>query len=442
MHGAETIDVPVQPISATLEINSHLEADSLDMTFDYLTAGVDPRLLHNATVLFYMGNSKDASGNRTALPLRFTGVCDTVERHGGEGQASRVTMRFLDYTTFFLKNKNYPTAGIPSFDETLPQIWQKICDHTGYYDITSGTISSSVAELRDRIVLFGVDASRKLSATATARMTRFGTFVVRQGDSAWDIWLRAVGAMGLISWIELDEVIVSPTTEHFSEGRAPRFVLGDNISEWSEKVDASISDKGVGIQSLNTVTGQLLESFYPPPGDPRIHLKRSKAKKKAGQPVKPATVDFQSDHYDMYEMHDIADQSALDRIAQRAYAERCRQEVQGVIKTSEMHIDDFDLLSLKAGDNIRVELSANYEELLRSFGDTYARVNYLTSRGIDDRTAALIAKNVDALPALKPIYHVKRCRTTLEDTGDSGRFEVEIHYHNKIEILGNTDDSP
>jgi hypothetical protein len=392
-------------------------------------------------VNFFMGSSLDPLGE---IPLRFTGVCDTVERHGGDERASQVTLRFLDYTTFFLKNKHFPSEGVPKFQETLPQIWAKICDNTGYYDIDTGHTLSSVTALRDRIVIIGIDENTTLASTTTSRVTRFGQFVVRDGDSAWDIWIRAVGALGLVSWIELDQVIVAPTTEHFAEGNGPRLVLGDNIVEWSEKVDSSISDKGVGIQSINTITGKLLESFYPPPGDPRIHVKRVKAGKKAGNPTKPNEIDFQSDHYDIYLYHDIADQRALDRKAQQVYAERCRQEVQGHIKTGEFTVEDgtgadFDLLKLHAGDPIRIELSPDYEELLRSQGDEDAQVQYLLQRGQSETTAALIARNLDALPALKPIYHVKQLRVSL----DEGRFEIEIYYHNnKIQPLGDTDDKP
>src|SRR6185312_14022877 len=196
------------------------------------------------------------------------------------------------------------------------------------------------------------------------------------------------------------------------------------------------------LTALDTVSGKLLESFYPPPGDPRIHIKRSVAKKKTFNPA-----DVQADHYDVFEYHDITDQKALDAAAQRAYAERCRQELQGYIKTAEFSVPDgdgnpFDLLSLRAGDIVRIELSPEYEELLRSKGDTSSRIQYLTERGFSDTTAALLANNVDALPNLKPEYHVKQLRVTLDGHGDPGRFEIDIYYHNKIQILGDSDDSP
>ena len=62
----DTLTIPIDIRRASLLSNDHNHADTLELTVDWKDAGVDPRLLSNATVLFYLGNADDgrSRGNR------------------------------------------------------------------------------------------------------------------------------------------------------------------------------------------------------------------------------------------------------------------------------------------------------------------------------------------------------------------------------------------
>ncbi len=81
----ETTTFPLQIRRASLLSNDHNHADTLDLAVDWKDAGVDPLLLANATVLFYIGNStRGGSWQPTQSDLRFVGMMRRPRRIGDQ----------------------------------------------------------------------------------------------------------------------------------------------------------------------------------------------------------------------------------------------------------------------------------------------------------------------------------------------------------------------
>jgi hypothetical protein len=109
--------------------------------------------------------------------------------------------------------------------------------------------------------------------------------------------------------------------------------------------------------------------------------------------------------------------------------------------TGEMFVEDvanrwFDVLSLSAGDVVRIEFEQRDRELLASLPTEQARVQYLVDRGYSRDLARFMARNMSELTRLEPNFFAKRVTTEFVEEEDGGSFTVEISYANRIQIDG------
>lgn len=429
-------ELPIRPRQVSIEYNDHNHADTASVHVDWRDAGVDPRIINNAIIYIYIGDGDDFVPNDSTL--RFVGVMTRPKRVAQEGSGFHVELEFHDYTELFLSQKPFPTKGLPSMTDTLLSAWQKICDYTGPLDNDGedpSDILSSVEALRDQLKFRGgVDPNLVLGKAVASRFAKLTSVPAKPNTDAWAVWQQCVGMLGLISFIDRDSCIVTTTTEHFDSDDAPKLIWGQNILEVEEETNAKFSDKGVALTSFDPLTGTTLEAFYPHPNDKRIRRKKVAAgKKKAKPPV------FESERYDFFEYHGITDLDKLESIAQAAYEARSIQELGGQLRTCEMFVDtvskrSFDLLSLRAGDNIRVEIDPLDNETIRAMGSTSQQIEYLVARGYTIDVAKLIIGNMKTLAKMDPTFHATRVGITLSSDGDSGKFEVAISFQNRIKL--------
>ncbi len=454
-HGSNSVTIPVVVRSAKLTKNDANHADELSIECDSRDVGlVDPRWLKSCTCNFWLGDA-GVSGQLVTSDdnHQFTGVCIKVSRVArGDGGFSFM-LDFQDYTSFFIAQKPYVTAGIPGWGDTLETAWKKICDHTGFWDVEKQKIVSSVALLRDRLFFPVAPAGRpdNLSVQNANKDTVIGKQSVLEqirkhglpdfsnGKDAWSIWVYFVNALGLMTFIQGDQCIVTTTTEHFSSTQTPVMIWGDNIAELEENVEANSTHKGVWVVSYDGLNGRVLEAFAPPPHDPQIFIKRAKATTKTKvDPDDPAT-----GSYEILEYHGIQDQQTLQNLANRVFEEYSRQGLQGSLKSMEMSTEGVDgrmvdLLKLSAGDLVRVVIDAQSKEMLSSTQSDDAKLSYLVKeRGYSTQVANLIIQNSASLQILKSDFHVKTLTVNLSDT----EFSIDLAFQNMIDVSGATDDT-
>lgn len=431
----DTVTLPIRPRRVNLEYNDHNHADTASISAEWRDVGVDPRFLKSATCEIWVGNA-DEYGVFTPSDrnLRFIGVMTRPRRSAKDGSGFQVELEFHDYTDLFLRQKPFPTRGLPAFSDDIFGAWQKICDHTGPLD-EDGEILSSVEVLRNRLEFRGgVDPGTVLGSAVASRFAKLSSVPAKDKSDAWAVWQQCVGMLGLISYIDRDRCIITTSTEHFAPEDAAKLVWGKNILDAEEEANAHFSDKGVAITSFDPLSGRTLEAFWPPPNDKRIRRKRVAAgKKKAKPPV------FESERYDFYEYHGVTDLDRLLTIAQRVWDERSRQELEGKLLTAEMFVDSVsmdsvDLLDLRAGDNVRVQIDPTDQETLASLGSPSRQTDYLLARGYTEPVAKLIVRNMKSSNVLDMTFHATRVNCSLEADGDGGKFEVAIQYHNRIKI--------
>jgi len=434
----ETIVITPSVISSHWTLNNHLVADELTVTMGWEESGCDPRLLKNSTVEFYMWDDErqehfDVNDREKSKQfLRFAGICTKASRKLSDG-VSEVTMTFNDYTTLFIHMKPFPTAGMPEYSDTLKQIWEKICDHTGAKDPNDEKkIISSVTALRDHLNVDRLPAEQQsytLGKLVNERFHAIDKPSPHQGANAWEVWQWCVGSLGLVSYIQGTECVIMTTTEHYRVTEAPAMIYGENILEFEETSDTSISGKGIMLKSFDHLTGRTIEAVYPPPGDDRLKLKKSVAKRalKEGRDVSLNEV---SADYQEFNYYTIQNQEALNIRAKEAYEEYSRQQMDGTLKTSEMCIEGFDgqpfdILSLQANDSIIIKIDPD----IRNFESADEAYHYMVDvLGYNDGLAQIVAQNIEATELQSPIFHV----TSMNVEYAEGKCDIEIKYHNLV----------
>lgn len=445
----DTMDKPTQIMvrarMVELEFNNHNEADVATIEGTYDDLGIDPRFMRNSEMYVFMDDTTDGELIPSAANLRFVGIAVSVKRTLSS-DARSVTIKAHDYTTLFLNHKGgYPPDGIPTYQDTLVTAWQRVCDHTGYFDISSRSVVSTVKRLRDRIDFVGVDGSLKIGSAVSSRLAALGTLQTRPGSDAWAIWQTTVGSLGLISFIRGDRCIVTTATDFYTANSPPRLIWGQNIHYIEEDRDQnSMNGKNVLIFSFNPLNGKTLEGYYPPYGDVTPKGRSSKKKKIGASALGPGVV-VKADDYEVFDSPwPITDQATLDTFAQRVWEERSRQELKGTLKTAATTaprltpagVAQYNLFGLQAGDRVRVEIDREALTTIQRLPSIQARVAELRKR-YSETMATFIAENLSDIVNVTPEFQVHSVRVRLEVSSiTDGSLEFEIQYLNRIEVSG------
>lgn len=442
-----TIVLPMRVQSARWHKNEHTKADELHTVLNWMDGGVDPRILDNGIGVYYLGNAdENGDWDPTESDIRFVGRVTRVQRHGGDEGASAVEIGFVDYTSFFILKKPVATRAIPKLEHTLADAWK--CIVAGMGDEKSG--ESEVADLADAIVFRGLSAPGPVIGTAQAKRFRKagGKLSVDPKKDAWAIWQDIVGSVGLISFFELDKLVVTTALDLYTAKNTPIFINGLNIQTWNEERNNDFDRKGVGVTSFDPITGTTLEAVWPPVGDAALVRKVPKAHKPSasGHSKAKAKTATPAEHRDYFQFPGITDPELLLKLAKTVYEQRSRQEFTGSITTGEFFVEgaegsDIDLLALHSGDTIKVEIDETDwagEQIIDSLPTTDARAEYLESKGYSPSVAELLAESLDDLTNIRREFYVKGVQVSLSITPEGGTFSVEITYCNKIQKGGET----
>lgn len=421
----EVIRVPVPVRSAKLESNDFNHADTCSVTVDWHDTALDPRMLSDAVLRLYIGNADDYGNFQpSAANCRFIGHLRNPARKNSSDGPATLTLEAIDYTGLFLDAKPFGSKGIPEYSLNLEEAWRKICSQTPGADA-----------LADRLLLLGVDSPPKLATAVAARFANLGKVPTHPKTDAWAVWLQCCGMLGLLTYIDKDQCIVTPATNYYTEQNPPRLIWGHNIRELEESRQTIQTGSGIGVTSFDPITGKTIEALWPPEGDPRVNKKHLKAGKKN----QTAAAERDNEKREYFEYWGVTDPTMLLKIAERIWEERSRQEFSGQATTSEMstlRVDgaSFDMLQLKAGDSIRVDFEEGGRHFLAQLPSDAARQIYLVDHGYEPALAALLARNIVTFDSIDSTFFVTKVETTIENDEDGVTVDLAVNYVNSIQI--------
>jgi hypothetical protein len=446
-------DMPVKRFR--LERNDYSMADVLEVEADWGVAGLDPRLVTDGTCEFSINSGGDDPALQTwgyATPkpssLRFAGIVQKPSRHWSESKKA-ASLLFHDYTTIYIAEKPFVTAGMPDYSQTLSQAWARICDHVGPTDPDTGKIVSVIgANLRNNILFLGDAKDVVLGGGVGARFRKDKLGAAGPVD-AWAMWQQAVQQCGLISYIEADHLVITTATDYYTAKNPPRLIMGRNLIDLEEERDLRRGLGGIVLQSFDPMTGTTLEVFSPRMGDSSVRKKVLKTSKK-----KAPTEDqvLHAENREVFFWPGITDVGRLQVIADTVQEVRSRQELAGHISTGAMLVPsaqdvgsiaataDFDLLTLSAGDVVSVEVEPDLMTELLGAPKTWgsgedARIQIAMDHGYAEAAATVLVANLASFAALGCKFFVRNVITDCDV--DAMTYKTEIHYVNRIDVSGN-----
>src|SRR3972149_5576241 len=123
----DVVRLEVRPRQARIDRQDHNQADTLELDIDWMESGIDPRLLDDTEVEFYLANADEfGSWGPGETELRFLGPPRNVRKEMAEGAPPAVHMTCVDYTSLFIMAKPFGSSGTPLYSDTLEDAWRRV----------------------------------------------------------------------------------------------------------------------------------------------------------------------------------------------------------------------------------------------------------------------------------------------------------------------------
>ena len=439
-----TIDLPLRIQRLSWLRNDANHADEARVTVEWYDGGVDPRYMANGVLSLWIGQADDRGvWTPSDNDLRFIGIISRPQRASAADGRLTVEIEAIDLTTLFIRTKPYRTVGIPSLTMSLSDAWRLICDNTGFYDHDQGKFVSTVQSLRDRIRFVGGASDVQIGTAVPQRFRGLAKVQAKPDADAWAVWQQCVGMLGLISYIDRGDCIVTTALDFYSAQNPARLIYGSDsrgILEHSEVRNCVRNAIGVGLTSFDPISGKTIEAFYPPLGSQQLTKAKARGKHKHALPEGSIL----ASQYQVFPYPGITDPDLLQFAARRVFEEFSRQDMEGTVSTAEMMLPRLDgtlvdALSLKPGDAIRVEFDDQLKSALLGLSSRTERIAYLTTAGYSPATADLMVSNVQDIAQLQPECSVKTVGVDFEASNDGGQFRIQINYNARVQITGDTE---
>ena len=471
----DTFRLEIDPTKVRLTSNSWREADEVEVTCTFDQAGLDVRALRSSEINVWIWDDLvDEGPNDTNS--RFLGIVTDISREFSESSRT-VTLKALDFTTLFLEMKPYFPQFLPPMTKTLSQAWQMVCRFTGltdFSDLDQPTIISTVCDPdtaeganngqpRIPLVAWGdVSLDTTIGSGLPERIAALASLQQRTGTDAWTVWTEICANLGLITFIRGADCIVTAATDLFTTNDPPLMIYGQNVLTITERRDIhSIGHNNICVRSYDGLSGNTLESFFPPTNSPLAHrIRQKKVKPNTSKKGEAAAV---SEGFDLFDTQlPITNQSSLDRLAEMIWFDRIRSQMTGTLTTREMRTGTtvassdqatfaswagvpnqdqfFNLLNLQAGDNINIQIDDTALDTIQSLPTDELKILALVNRGYSESMAQAIVDNMQSItsPGFPSIFIVHGVTVEL-DVGShdtEGTFMVSIEYINQLDLGG------
>lgn len=441
-----TVIGDIEPLSVQLERNGLVAADTCTITMDYLDAPFDPRVIRAAHVEVLLGVvsadnfeagaerderradgsllssiGKDPDGSIVG-GTRFVGfVDDWAVKYSDQGDT--VTLECRDMSAPLRDLKINPgesiDLGVP-LDEGVQAFLDAVSP------TTSGVVVRFAGEGQAPVPADAAPARRFPRRGATRRRARRGD----QEMTLWDHITDVCRAVGFIPTVRDFEIVIAEARTLFSTEAVRRMVYGQNIQELNftrrlqgqkvPTIEVRAYDAELGrtrwarfpVRSGDLASGILGRE------DPPAPLRANEITPSGANPTEVIRV---------LEVSGVSDPAVLERVAQNAFEQLGRQEIEGTLATYDVSSyeqppDDADLLLAVGGDPVEILIVAGVPQGFEDEGPNTSlaqlqafsrsrREQYLISIGWD----ASVAQRFSALQeatAYQTVFRVQDVRVS------------------------------
>lgn len=413
----QTFDISCLARSVTVKINEYSKADTFEAEIDYKNFPFDPRCIRSCAVTIAIEDMgrifTDTNSLNPLVPgpenIVFIGFADE-ESISFDEDTRTVRLEGRDNTALLIDRKFI--EGNIAVDKPLDQV--------------ISSLLSNLEETRDLAVDVRVKGDLPVLASFWSdKGSLSGKKNVKKDQSYWDVIQELVADAGLIAYIELDKLVLTKPRVLYDRNQAKKFIYGGNLKnlEFKRKIGRK---KGfnIAVRCLNVETKEVIEAFIPKEatdewsketGIPNIEVMIPKVvpAKPASMSSNGATENQLSDQdaeakgdpapYISFRVANVSNKQQLIEIGQSIYEEIGRQQIEGSFETREMKIkytrldgkeDIFNILKLRVGMPIVVEIQGDDLKILRNIKNQSGIEKYLIDKKYDRRVARSLAQSI------------------------------------------------
>jgi hypothetical protein len=430
--------------SVRVNINDYSHADSFEAEIDYKSFPFDPRLIRSCGVTVHMENMERLySNNDNLLRIQpktsnaiFQGFADD-DSITFDDNSRTVKLEGRDFTSLFL-DRTYPKGTI-NLEQRIDQVIQEIMSSLPENANNKITLVNKVTEqTKEELPI--------LSSFFGEKDKTSGKKNVKKDESYWECIQDICSRAGLICYMELDKLIINKPRVLYEKKNTTYFVYGKNLKslDFKRKLGRR-KNFNIVVRSLNVEDKEVLQAQIPAEataewsnavGVPNKEVKQEKI----GADGKPITEEnAQAAPYMAFSVPNIKNKDHLIQVGQEIYEEIGRQEIEGNLETRDMETwkfdaekkrvnnGCFDLLKLRVGNPLSIEIDASDMQVLSRLGDVDERRRYLIRQCYDQVSADVIARS---LSRISTPFYTKSVEYTMSI--DSG-FSMKVEFINFIE---------
>lgn len=425
--------------SVNVYINDYTQADTFSIEVDYKNFPFDPRLIRAAGVTIHMADMKQIfngdnslrSLERTTDNTVFVGFAD---EESISFDTSKRTVKFegRDLTALLIDRKY--TGGPLAMTQTVDQVLQGLL---GDLKETSKSAADPTKGLT--LDIRGLKAADLpvLSQFWEANHQLSGQKNVDRHETYWEAVQDVVARAGLIAYVELDKLVLTKPRALYDATQAKVFVYGMNVSNLQMKrkigrkknfnvVVRSLAGKEV-VEAKIPLEGTLewSKSSGIPLGEVKLPEIGPDGHQVPPEQWKPAP-------YSSFRVPNCKSKDQLIKYAESIYEEIGRQQIEGSFDTRDMETSTlsktcFDMLKLRNGTPIQIQLDQGDLEGISTIKSETLRAQYLMSRGYEQSIAQAFASSFNKFAN---VFYTKAVRFTLDN--DNG-FKAAIEFINFID---------
>lgn len=329
----------VQPKSVTIDLNNYREADTFDAEIDFKSFPVDPRCVRAIGVSIYVedkGKIVQGGGGASILTpteenIIFQGFADSQEVNL-DGGTRTVSISGRDFTSLLIDQEYLGTPIQTS--KPLDKVFR------GLLDTLESTKKIKIVNKT------GLTTLPVIANFSTSKDSKAGSKNGRKKRSFWDQIQELTLKAGLISYIELDSLVIAKPRTFYDRTASKLFVFGKNLSDLRfERKLGRQKGFNVRVLSYNPEKKDLLEVRLPKDGTETWARDLGIKRETVLVPKTDTTGKEISDKpapFITFRIRDVADKEQLVEIGQSIYEEIGRQEIEGNLTTKEMLVCDKD----------------------------------------------------------------------------------------------------
>ena len=427
-----------------VSINDYSTADTFDAEIDYKNFPFDPRCIRSVGVVVAMQDSRKIFNTDNSLnPLKisaentvFIGFAD--DQSISFDDAKRVVrLEGRDYTALLIDRKYL--GGPLNLEQPLDLIIQSLLDSLD--ETRPLKIDVRVPEALPVVAsYFGSNSSNDPLS---------GKKNTRKDESYWDVIQDLVARAGLIAYVELDRLVITRPRVLYGPDQAKRFIYGRNVKnlEYKRKLGRR-KNFNLAVRSLSIEGKEVLEALIPAEAtdewsrETGITNLEIKVPQLDGEGKPLPEKDLKAAPYISYRVPNVENKDQLIKIGQEIYEEIGRQQIEGSFETAEMRtswlkvvegksqFEEFDILKIRNGTPVEVYIDQKDMRGLNKLDGSTLKMNFLKSRGYEDKAAEALAK-VLSNPRLNGPLYTKAVTFTMD--AEQG-FSANVEFINFIQI--------